>query len=86
MSNLGALLQLRGRHDEAIELLRAAVAISPDSSNYSVNLGAALCTRRLFAEARSVLDSVLLRDGQNADARYNLGNALFGLGAAALSR
>ena len=80
MANLGTVLQAIGCIDEAIELLHAAADLEPHVVAHAVNLGIALCRRRDFASAETVLRQAFARDASSADAVFNWGNALHGLG------
>jgi tetratricopeptide (TPR) repeat protein len=66
--------------DEAIRMLRRAIEIAPDYPDAYVNLAAAYLRARRFREAAELMEMVIQRYGDRADARFNLGVANVFLG------
>jgi Flp pilus assembly protein TadD len=80
LANLGSVLESAGKSDEAIGLLRAAVAARPDHAQARNMLGTALQARGQLDEAASeFVVAARLRPGY-LDPEYNLGNVLLAKG------
>ncbi len=66
LANMGLLLRQQGRINEALPVLRQAVAVAPDQPNTRLNLGYALVDLRQYDEARRTFDDALkLQDSTN---------------------
>jgi Flp pilus assembly protein TadD len=74
--NLGEMLQARGALDEAVEQLRAAVAIHPADAVANNALGGALLAKGDTASAVERFNVALTSQPDYFDAHYNLGGAL----------
>jgi Flp pilus assembly protein TadD/mono/diheme cytochrome c family protein len=74
--NLGAMLQLRGVPDEALQHFALAVRIRPDDAIANNALGAALLAAGRVDEAIPRFSAALKAQPDNFDAHYNLANAL----------
>jgi hypothetical protein len=72
--NLGNILRLGGRLDEALEHYREAVESSPDYAQAHMNLGAALRAVGRLDEAESTLRHALRLSPEFAETWVNLGN------------
>jgi tetratricopeptide (TPR) repeat protein len=70
----------RGRSDEAIELLRNAIGLRPDSSMLWNTLGTIVIERGDLESAESFFSEAVRLDPKFAKARYNLGQVKQGLG------
>jgi Flp pilus assembly protein TadD len=80
LANLGSVLESAGKGDEAIEMLRAAVAARPDHAQARNMLGTALQARGQLDEAvAEFLAATRLQPGY-LDPEYNLGNVLLAKG------
>jgi len=79
-SNIGNVLQERGRHDEALQSYRRALEIDPDFVEGHFNLGRALQHNGQLDETVQSYRRALSKDRNYVDAHTNLGNALMGLG------
>jgi hypothetical protein len=77
LGNLGALLNARQRSEEAVPLLRRAVALEPARAAHWSNLGVALGPG---AEALSCFDTAARLEPDSAIHPYNRGRALAALG------
>jgi predicted Zn-dependent protease len=65
-----------GRHAEAEEEWRRAIALAPDETGLKVELAATLRARQDLAGAQSLLEEVLRREPDFAEAYYLLGDVL----------
>jgi tetratricopeptide (TPR) repeat protein len=74
--NLAAMLQARGRTDEAIEQYQTALRLRADDAVANNALGAALLAQGHPQEATTYFSSALRTRPDYFDAHYNLGNAL----------
>lgn len=74
--NLAALLQTRGKLDEAIALYKTSLKEKPDSATAHNSLGAALMETDNTAGAISELRKAIECDPKYVSAHYNLGHAL----------
>jgi Flp pilus assembly protein TadD/mono/diheme cytochrome c family protein len=80
LANLGSVLESAGKSDEAIGLLRAAVAARPDHAQARNMLGTALQARGQLDDAMTeFVEAARLRPGY-LDPEYNLGNVLLAKG------
>ncbi|MFQ5738842.1 MAG: tetratricopeptide repeat protein [Acidobacteriota bacterium] len=79
-TNLGSMLQARGRIQEAIDQFHQALKIRPDDAATLNNLGAAFQATGRFREAVSQFRHALKLRPNYASALYNLGNSLLHLG------
>jgi protein O-mannosyl-transferase len=79
-NNLGYILSLTGRRQEAIEHYMHALRLKPDYSDAHLNLGVALLETGRPLDAVGHLKESLRLLPNRADAHYNLGNALGALG------
>jgi tetratricopeptide (TPR) repeat protein len=73
---LGAVLLVRGRHKEAGQLLRRAIAFNPNVAAVHNNLGNVLRDEGMAQEAVASYDRAVALDPAAADAYNNRGNAL----------
>lgn len=81
LNNRAVELGLKNRHAEAVELLRKAVAIEPNSVIICRNLGSALFSLKEYDEAVKVLKQVATEEiTVNAKTQVFLGEALFAVG------
>ena len=71
--NLAAQYLLAKNSEQALVAAQRAMALLPGSSGAMLNLGSAQRAVGRFAEAAETYRQLLTRDGQNADAYYNLG-------------
>lgn len=71
--NLGALLQLRGKPEEAAAQFRAALAAKPENVTVLNSLGASLEAQGKLEEAAFQLQRAIALQPAYVDARYNLG-------------
>lgn len=76
LNDLGNLLVLAGRYDEAETHYRRALSVDPAGTRARFNLGLLLQTRGETEEARQLYDAVLELEPRHAWAHYQLG-ALF---------
>jgi tetratricopeptide (TPR) repeat protein len=74
-SNLGEMLRLAGRFDEAVAAGERAVALHPGYAQGLNNLGIAYYDRREYEKAAECYRRALARDPTFAEAHNNLGNA-----------
>jgi tetratricopeptide (TPR) repeat protein len=74
--NLAALLQSRGKVDDAIPLYRGALRIDPRSATAYNSLGSALLLKEDLPGAMAEFHSALQADSGYTNARYNLAHAL----------
>ena len=74
--NLGLLLALTGRLDEAVTEYEKALALDPMHSDARTNLAAAFARQGRLDRASSELTRLLEHDPENAGARTNLGLVL----------
>ena len=68
----GSELRLQGREQEAVELFRNAVSISPDNQQYRLSLGLTLAKTGHPDEGAVYLNEVLKRDPNNGAANLGL--------------
>ena len=78
--NLGALLQLRGKFDEAISCYRDALRAEPENATAHNSLGAALLMDDRIPDAIAQFRETLRIDPSYLNARYNLARALAATG------
>lgn len=76
LHNLGMLLALRRRFDEAADLLRRALCRDPESVEAHDHLGCALQALGRYEEALAHHVAALAIDPEDAEAHFNLGVAL----------
>jgi Flp pilus assembly protein TadD len=74
--NLGALLQVRGKFDEAISCYQDALQVEPNSATARNSLAAALLMDDRIPDAITQLRATLREDPSYLNARYNLARAL----------
>lgn len=74
--NLGALLQLRGKFEEAISCYQECLRVEPGSATARNSLAAALLMDDRVPDAIAQLRETLREDPSYLNARYNLGRAL----------
>lgn len=79
---LGVVRKSQGRIDEAIALLRRAVAVGPGAPAYWQNLGNALVAGQLLAEAAEAYERAVSLDAANPDLRAMLVDTLYRQAAA----
>ena len=82
LANLGAVLQTMGRFDEAVAVLREAVAARPADAAARNGLGAALQAAGRHQEAMAEFQRVIAGSPDYLDAAYNLAQVLLALGRA----
>lgn len=70
---LATSISLQGRHDEAVDILRATTALSPGYAPGWTQLGVILYMRRDLAEARNALQTALGIDRKDIAALRHLG-------------
>lgn len=80
LNNLGLVLALLGRLDEAVASYRAALGVKADDVNALCNLASALCAQGRHDEAEGVCRRALARAPDDAALHNNLGGALHALG------
>ena len=80
LANLGSSLQTEGRLDEAIAILRQAVAARPDHPGARNNLATALRAAGRPDEAIAEFERVLRSQPNYSDAEYNLATTLLARG------
>lgn len=80
---LGVIADQQGRHREAVELIRRAIAVSPQSAVFHGNLGTALLALGDSANAEASYREALRLDPHYADGQINLGNLLLARGETA---
>jgi tetratricopeptide (TPR) repeat protein/cytochrome c553 len=78
--NLGALLQLRGKFDEAVACYQDALRTEPENATARNSLGAALLMDDRIPDAITQLRETLRIDPSYLNARYNLARALAATG------
>jgi predicted O-linked N-acetylglucosamine transferase (SPINDLY family) len=79
-SDLGTVLAVLRRFDEALAHCDQAIALQPDFANAHYNRGNALSELKRFAEAILSFDQAITLNPQHTDALNNKGNALHELG------
>jgi Tfp pilus assembly protein PilF len=79
-NNLACAIRDQGRFDEAIEVLRPAIAARPSDPMLWNTLGTVLAEQGDPAGAQTFFDEALRLDATFAKARYNRGNARLALG------
>ena len=72
--NLGTVLMVEGRTDEAVEAYRGAVRLRPDAASVRCNLGVALTQQGRLDEATEIFRQALKGDPNCADAHNGLGS------------
>src|SRR5262249_11102889 len=75
-TNLGLVLHLKGRLDEAFACHKRAIKLDPKLAKARVNLGRALKAKGRYDEAIASYRKAVDLDPKDADARDNLGTAL----------
>lgn len=80
---LGLLAEHRGDHEQAIELIRRAIALGPAQAEWHGNLGTALLAAGRMAEAEADYRAAIAIDPRYVEGQYNLANLLRRRGAAA---
>ena len=78
--NLGALLQIQGKSEEAIACYQDALKVEPKSATARNSLGAALLMQDRIPDAIGELREALRLDSGYLNARYNLARALAATG------
>ncbi len=73
LTSLGDALVERGRHDEAIEKYREALAVNPRFANAAINLGNILMITGKKDQAKRLFDHALAHKPTSPEAYYNLG-------------
>ena len=76
----GVVAFQRGRHDDALALIRAAIALDPGTAMYHANLGRVCKAAGRADEAADAYRQALSLDPGNAAAHSDLGAALVSLG------
>lgn len=84
-AQLGRVLALREKLDEAIEQLEAALRLAPEDLLILIDLGTALSDRGDLERAAELLTEAVRLDPTAAGAHFNLGRARFRQGSAARS-
>lgn len=79
-NNMGHVLNLQGRHEEAIPYLEKAAALRPASPDPLNNLGIALAGLKRYPEAIVMYQRALDRAPQSAKLHYNLACGYFMVG------
>jgi len=80
-NNLGCAYGTLGKYDEAIRIFNHVLKdINPDSIDAYNNLGAVYLNKLSYREAIEVLEQALMKNRENADARYNLALAYSAVG------
>jgi Tfp pilus assembly protein PilF len=74
--NLAALLQARGKLDDAIPAYRQALSIEPHNATAHNSLGSALLLKEKVPDALAEFKVALAADPDYTNARYNLAHAL----------
>jgi tetratricopeptide (TPR) repeat protein len=80
LSDLARELGQQGRHDEAIQEWRRALALQPDDASAEANLGVALAKTHREREAATHLEKAIALNPHDALTHSNLGGVLAGLG------
>jgi Flp pilus assembly protein TadD len=75
-ANLGSVLESAGRYDEAMEYLRRAVTVRPQSAPAHNMLGTVYQALGQFPQAAAEFRAALQLDPASLDSDYNLGNVL----------
>jgi Flp pilus assembly protein TadD/mono/diheme cytochrome c family protein len=83
LANLGSALQTEGRFEEAIPVLREAVAARPDHAGARNNLATALRSAGRVDDAIAEFERTLRAQPDYLDAEYNLATTLLARGRAA---
>jgi len=76
---LDMLLELMGRHKEAIKIFRSALKIPHKGNRVYLSLGWALNEEKRFYEAVDILNQSIERNPENPESHYALGWAYQGL-------
>lgn len=75
-SNLGRLMQLSSRYEEALELLQKAVKDRPNHADAHMNLGVTFDHLGRYSEALASYERCLALQPRNAQAVFNIGKLL----------
>ena len=75
-NNLAVIHQTRGRHQEAIPLLKQAIKLAPEDAEAYFNLGISYQESQQPDPAIHAYEECLLRNSRHIDALNNLGNVL----------
>jgi len=78
--NLGSLLQMQNRHDEAASVYRAGLAALPNHTGLLIRLGTSVQAQGRLEEAVEYYEIANTLEPDNVDARYNLAVASYSLG------
>lgn len=79
-THLAALIESRGRHDEAIDLLRRAVTLFPSDVRVHNNLGSSLVRANRMTEALEAFDRAIALKPKFVELAYSRGYVLARLG------
>ncbi len=72
---LGVIAMQAGRLDEAVELIVAAIRLSPREVEFYNNLGLALTQRQRFSDAATILEQAIAIQPEMSELYFNLGVA-----------
>lgn len=78
--NLAGVLYTRGRYDEAVAQYKTALQQDPSRTTAMKGLALAYAARHEYADARKMLERLLLADGRNAEAWLDLGDVAYRMG------
>jgi Putative Zn-dependent protease, contains TPR repeats len=79
-SNLGILLDARGRRKEAVAALQQAIALDPTNVGIKVNLALQYHASGLYADAKRLLDEAVRINPTLPEAQYALARTLEAMG------